>query len=48
MLDQIRKGTAIHVWGRFRSSKFEGQDGTEKQFYELLATKLRIETEETD
>ena len=48
MLDQIEKGAVVHVWGRMRSSRFEGQDGTEKQFYELLATKLRVEKEEED
>ena len=42
MLDRIEKGVVVHVLGRLRSNKFEGQDGTEKQFYELLATKLRV------
>ena len=42
MLDQIEKGVVVHVSGRLRSSKFEGQDGSEKQFYELLATRLRV------
>ena len=48
MLDQIEKGAVVHVWGRIRSSRFEGQDGTEKQFYELLATKLRVVTEDEE
>lgn len=48
MLDQIEKGAIVHVWGRIRSSKFEGQDGTEKQFYEVLATKLRVLKEDED
>lgn len=48
MLDRIEKGAIIHVWGRMRSSKFEGQDGTEKQFYEILATKLRVMKEDED
>ena len=48
MLDQIVKGAAVHVWGRIRSSRFEGQDGTEKQFYELMATKLRVLKEDED
>ena len=42
MLDKIEKGAFVHVSGRLRSSKFEGQDGSEKQFYELLATRLRV------
>ena len=42
MPDQIEKGAIVHVWGRMRSSRFEGQDGTEKQFYEVLATRLRV------
>jgi single-strand DNA-binding protein len=48
MLDQIEKGSVVHVWGRLRSSRFEGQDGTEKQYYELLATKLRVMKEDEE
>ena len=38
----------VHVWGRLRSSRFEGQDGTEKQVYELLATRLRVLKEDEE
>jgi single-strand DNA-binding protein len=48
MLDLIEKGSVVHVWGRLRSSRFEGQDGTEKQYYELLATKLRVMKEDEE
>lgn len=48
MLDRIEKGAVVHVWGRIRSSRFEDQDGTEKQFYELLATRLRVLEEKED
>ena len=48
MLEKIEKGAIVHVWGRLRSSRFEGQDGTEKQVYELLATKLRVLKEDEE
>lgn len=41
-LDLIDKGATVHVHGRMRSNKFEGSDGTEKQFYEVLAQRLRV------
>lgn len=47
-LDKIVKGAAVHLQGRMRSSKFEGSDGTEKQLYEVLASKLRVLKESED
>jgi len=44
-LEQIDKGAYVHVHGRIRSHKFEGSDGTERQFYEVLANRLRVITE---
>lgn len=41
-LDYIAKGAVAHVHGRFRSSKFEGADGTEKVMYEVFANKLEV------
>lgn len=45
-LELIDKGVTVHVHGRIRSHKFEGSDGTEKQFYEVLANRLRVIDEE--
>ena len=41
-LEKIEKGSIVHVSGRMRSNRFEGADGSEKHYYEVLATKLRI------
>lgn len=41
-LELIEKGATVHVHGRIRSHKFEGSDGTEKQFYEVMAHRLRV------
>ena len=42
----IEKGMAVHVTGRMRSTKFTNTEGVDRQYYEVLATKLRIITEE--
>ena len=49
-LEKVEKGAVVHVNGRMRSSKFEGSDGTEKHYYEVLATRLRVvdDTEDTN
>ncbi len=39
---KITKGALLHVFGRMRSQKFEGSDGTERQIYEVLANRLSI------
>ena len=36
-LDTITKGSAVHVIGRMRYSKYTGSDGTEKQSFEVSA-----------
>ena len=41
-IDLIAKGAVVHVHGRIRSTRFEGSDGTEKQLYEVLASKLCV------
>ncbi len=41
-IDRIAKGTAVHVTGRMRTDKYTNADGVEKQFYEVLASKLKI------
>ncbi|MCI7196110.1 MAG: single-stranded DNA-binding protein [Bacteroides sp.] len=40
---KIDKGTLVHVMGRLRTQKFEGNDGVEKQIYEVLANRIEIE-----
>lgn len=45
---KIRKGALLHVFGRMRSQKFESSDGTEKQFYEVLANRLNIVEHDDD
>ena len=46
-VEKIEKGAAVHLTGRMRSSKYTNADGVEKQYYEVLASKLKI-VEETD
>ncbi|MDE5731654.1 MAG: single-stranded DNA-binding protein, partial [Bacteroidales bacterium] len=41
-VERISKGMAIYVTGRLRASKYTTTEGTEKQFYEVLANKVRI------
>ena len=42
--EKIQKGAPVHVFGRLRSVKFNGIDGTEKQIYEVIANSVDIET----
>ncbi len=39
---KIGKGTLAHVYGRVRYQKFSGADGTDKQYYEVLANRIEI------
>lgn len=39
---KILKGSCVYVTGRIRFQKFNGSDGTEKQYYEVLANRLVI------
>lgn len=41
-LNLIRKGSVLHVSGRVRASKYTTAEGTEKQFSEIAAYKIRI------
>lgn len=38
----LEKGMAVSVSGRLRTTRYTGLDGNEKQFYEVLASKVRI------
>ena len=41
-LDKIEKGVTVHVTGRLRLNKYTSAEGTEKQYYEVLANNLDI------
>ena len=45
-LDKIEKGMAIYVSGRMRTARYTSAEGVEKQFYEVLANKVRFITED--
>ena len=45
-LDKVEKGASVHLTGRIRTTKYTNSEGVEKQFYEVLATKLRVINEE--
>ncbi len=47
-LEQIEKGTYMYILGRLRNNRFTGADGTEKQGYEVVVSKLEILDEEPD
>lgn len=40
-LNELAKGMPIHVSGRMRTSRYTTAEGVEKQFYEILANKVR-------
>ena len=41
-LDKIAKGTPVNVTGRLRTSRYTSADGVEKQYYEVLANRIRL------
>lgn len=41
-LDDIVRGSSIHVTGRIRSTKYTGPDGNEHQSYEVVAYKIEL------
>ena len=43
-LDKIEKGVPVNVTGRLRISRYTSADGSEKQFYEVMANKVRVLT----
>lgn len=47
-IERITKGAAVHLAGRIRTTKYTNADGVEKQFYEVLASRLRIVEEENE
>lgn len=45
-IERLAKGERVYVCGRVRQVKFKGNDGTDKQTYEVLAGKISIGDEE--
>ena len=45
-LGLISKGTPVHLIGRLRSNKYTNAEGVDKYYMEVLASKVKIVTEE--
>ncbi len=43
---RMAKGMPVHVTGRMRTSRYTAADGTEKQYYEVMAGRVEFLTEE--
>ena len=41
-LDKVTKGTPVNIIGRLRENRYTSSDGVEKQYYEVLASKIRF------
>lgn len=41
-LDQLKKGSGIHVIGRLQNRKYVTPDGTERIAYEIVASKVEM------
>ena len=41
-LERLAKGVPVNVKGRLRISRYTSADGTEKQYYEVLAGKVTL------
>ena len=41
-LDQLQKGSGVHVIGRIRTQKYISADGVERAGYEIIASKVEI------
>lgn len=45
-LGLISKGSPVHVLGRLRSNRYTTAEGTEKQFYEVVAYRIKLISED--
>ena len=45
-LNELTKGMPIYVSGRMRTSRYTTAEGVEKQFYEIVANKVRYLSED--
>ena len=41
-LNQLKKGSFVHVIGRLRNRKYTAADGTERIVYEIVASKVEM------
>ena len=41
-LNQLKKGSGVHVIGRIRAQKYIASDGTEKSVFEVIASKVEL------
>jgi len=46
-LEKLQKGSKVYVCGRMRVQKFNDNEGQEKTYYEVLASKLQTIDENT-
>ena len=47
-LNKIVKGDTVYVLGRIRSQKYTGTDNIERTSYEVLANRVKIESNPVD
>lgn len=45
-VSRIEKGAAAHVTGRMRTTRYTTEEGIERQYYEVMASKVRIVEED--
>lgn len=41
-LDQMKKGSGVHVIGRIRTQRYTTADGTERIVYEIIASEVEL------
>ena len=46
--ERLAKGMPIYVSGRMRTSRYMSADGVERQYYEILASKVRFIEESSE
>lgn len=47
-LAEISVGTPVYVSGRMRATKYTAADGTDKHFYEVVASRLRLINDDSE
>ena len=43
-LDQLKKGSFVHICGRLRNRKYVASDGTERTVYDIVAKSMEVVT----
>lgn len=41
-IDEITKGVSVYVTGRLRCNRYTNAEGVERQFHEVMASKVRV------